>query len=340
MAKQRKHNRMFSIKKALLYSSVILIFLIGIGVGYAVYLFDRTSDTITESHEELGREDDRSSLRDDMVDPVEDNVSILFMGVDSSEHRGNDDHSLSDALLLATFNKEDSNVKLLSIPRDSYVRVPELGYHTKINHAHAFGGPSATIETVEEFLELPVDYFVRMNFEGFIEVVDSLDGIPFDVPYEFTESDSNDNRDAIHLYPGEQMLNGEEALALARTRDNDNDIERGKRQQEIMESIAKKATSASSVLKLDELITAVGSNMATNLNFSEIRSFFSYGLDEQFAIETVNLEGTGGYMEDGVWYYQVDEASRVQIQDELREHLNLPSINGVNDFAEDEVSYY
>ncbi|MBY7144635.1 LCP family protein [Virgibacillus sp. NKC19-3] len=336
----QKRLRNLSKKKLFLYGGIVFIFLIGIGVGYAVYLVDRTAGTVADSHEEVGRDNETSPLREGHVDPVEDNVSVLFIGVDSSEQRDNEEESRSDALLLATFNKDDSTVKLLSIPRDSYVYIPEVAYQTKINHAHAFGGPEATIETVENFLQVPVDYFVRINFEGFVEVVDTLDGIKHDVPYEFTESDSNDDKDSIHLYPGKQNLNGEEALAMARTRKHDSDVERGKRQQEILAAIASKATSPSAVFKLDELITAVGSNMATNMKFNEIRSFLSYGLDEEVAIETVNLDGEGSYMNDGGWYYQVEEDSRAKTQTELREHLDLPEVDHNSDFAEDEDAFY
>lgn len=339
MSSQKRFAKL-SKKKLFLYSGVIFIFLIGIGAGYAFYLVDKSAGTVADSHEEIGRDNETSPLREGHVDPVEDNVSVLFIGVDSSEHRENEETGRSDALLLATFNKDDSAVKLLSIPRDSYVYIPEVNYQTKINHAHAFGGPEATIETVENFLQVPVDYFVRINFEGFVEVVDALDGVNFDVPYEFTESDSDDDKDSIHLYPGEQSLNGEEALAMARTRKQDSDVARGKRQQEMIAAIASKATSPSSVFKLDELIQAVGSNMATNLNFSEIRSFLSYGLDEDVNIETVNLDGEGGYMDDGGWYYQVDENSRAQMQTELREHLDLPSVDDDSDFAGDEEEFY
>ncbi len=72
--------------------------------------------------------------------------------------------------------------------------VPEVNRYTKINHAHFFGGPKATIETVERFLQVPVDYYAKINFEGFIKVVNSLDGIKYDVPYELWESDSNDDK--------------------------------------------------------------------------------------------------------------------------------------------------
>ncbi|GAB3058729.1 LCP family protein [Virgibacillus ainsalahensis] len=319
-------------KKILLYGGIFLLFLVGIGVGYAAHLVDTAADMVGDSHEDVGS----SSLRDLPVDPVEDNVSVLFIGVDDSEHR-NETTSRSDALLLATFNQDHNSVKLLTIPRDSYVYIPEVGYSTKINHAHAHGGAKATIETVENFLNVPVDYFVRMDFNAFVDVVDALNGITFDVPYEFEESDSDDDKNSIHLYPGEQTLNGEEALALARTRKQDSDIARGKRQQEIMKAIADKAASASSILKLENVITAVGDHMSTNLSFPEIRGFLSYGLDKHVSIETVNFEGSGGYMANGGWYYQVEENSRIQIQTELSQHLEVPLENEMTDFAEDDV---
>src|SRR5699024_12434583 len=98
----------------------------------------------------------------------------LMMGVDYGEgdKRDKDDEARTDALMLATLNKDDKSVKLLSIPRDSYVYVPEVGYDTKINHAHSFGGPIATIDTVENLLGLRADYYARINFSAFMDVVD------------------------------------------------------------------------------------------------------------------------------------------------------------------------
>lgn len=317
-------------RKIILYITIpISIILIAV-LSFGAHLYIKAQNTVEQSFEEVERENETSELREEAVDPIEDNVSVLIIGVDDSEKRGFEESSRSDTLLLATFNKEKENVKLLTIPRDTYVFVPEVDYHTKINHAHAYGGPKATMETVEQFLNVPVDYYVRLNFEAFIEIVDTLGGIMYDVPYEIHEMDSNDKKNAIHLLPGYQNLNGEEALALARTRKYDNDIERGKRQQEIIKTVAKKAASASSILKLDDLMAAVGDNMTTNITFSEMKSFISYGLNTSIPISTVNLEGDGGKMTDGLWYYQVDEESRLAIENELRSHLELPVLNDSN----------
>lgn len=110
----------------------------------------------------------------------------------------------------------------------------------KITHAHVFGGVESTRDTVERFLNVPVDYYVKFNFESFVQIVDSLGGIDIDVPVTFTEQDSKDQAGMIHLEKGYQHLNGEQALALARTRKIDSDAMRGQRQQLVIEAIAKK----------------------------------------------------------------------------------------------------
>lgn len=305
---------------------ITLLVIVGLAftaiVGYAAYLYNEASNLVSDAHEDIGRENEKSTLRTEDVDPIDDHVTILFIGVDSGEEIENN-KSRSDALLLATFNKDLNTVKLLSIPRDSYVYIPEVGYSTKINHAHAFGGARATVETVEEFLNVPVDYYVRVNFNAFVDLVEAIDGIWYNVPYEISEPNSGNKRDSIHLYPGYQHLNGEETLALARTRKHDSDLQRGRRQQEILMTIADEVLSTSSLLKLDDVMTAVGKNMSTNLKMPEIRGFFSYALDGDIEIDTLNLDGIGDYMDDGVWYFQVDEESRQEIQEMLRRHLDL-----------------
>lgn len=141
-------------------------------------------------------------------------------------------------------------------------------------------------------LDIPVDYYVKVNFEAFIDVVDALGGITVDVPYEIYEQNSKDIDQAIHLKPGKQQLNGEEALALARTRKQDNDIERGKRQQDIIKAIVKKSVSLGSVFKYDDLLEAVGGNMKTNMTFGEMKSFISYGLEGDIQFDTLTLAGS------------------------------------------------
>lgn len=303
-----------------------------IGLSYAAYLYVKADTVLSDSYEEDGRE--KSDLREEKVDPTEDNVSILIAGVDASDVRNNSGSARTDTLMLATLNKEDKSVKMLSIPRDSYVYIPEVGYETKINHAHAYGGMDATIATVENLMDIPVDYYVKLNFEAFIDVVDAVNGITVDVPYELYEQDSNDVEGAVHLTPGEQDLNGEEALALARTRKYDNDIERGKRQQDIIKSVIKKAISLDSILKYDNIIEAVGKNMVTNMKFGEMKSFISYGTGSgSLDFETYTLEGHD-YQPSGTYYWQLDDVALSETKEMFKQHLEINNSTTASDSDE------
>jgi LCP family protein required for cell wall assembly len=315
----RKKRRKFRKK---LYFILIPILIVFIGaLSWATYLYVKADSILSDSYEHDDR--DKSELRDNAVDPNIDNVSVLIMGVDASDVRANADSSRTDTLMVATLNKDDKSVKLLSIPRDSYVYIPKVGYETKINHAHAYGGTKATIDTVENLLDIPIDYFVKVNFEAFIDVVDAVDGIEYDVPYEFKEQNSKDKANAIHLMKGKQKLDGEQALALARTRKKDNDLERGKRQQEIIKSIVDKAVSVNSILKYDDILEAVGKNMTTNMTFSEMKSFISYGSKgKNLDFETLSLDGVD-YQPGRAYYWKLDEDALAETQKVLKHHLDI-----------------
>lgn len=240
--------------------------------------------------------------------------------------------------MLATLNEKEKSVKLLSIPRDSYVYIPERGYNDKITHAHYFGGVTSTIETVENLLDVPVDYYAKMNFDAFMDVVEALGGIEVDVPVTFTEQNSKDQKgeNAIHLEKGLQTLNGEEALALARTRKIDNDIERGKRQQLIMKAIMDKAVSAQAITKYSKLMEAVGDNMTTDLSFSNIQSLLAYATAENgLQVESLTLTGSDGNV-DGAYVYQLDPTALEETKAILQEHLGIKDdINSSDDTTTD-----
>lgn len=317
--KAKKKSSAFSlvIKIGLILAASMLI----CATAYGIYLTKKAEHAADKAYEVIENRE-VSGMREAKVEPVEDNVSILFVGVDDSEKRAQgSENSRSDALLLATLNNKTKTVKLLSIPRDSYVYIPQVNYRDKINHAHAYGGTLATIETVEQLFEIPIDYYVRMNFNAFIDVVDALGGIEAEVPYTLREKDEFD-RNTVNLQPGLQKLNGSEALALARTRKKDSDIERGKRQQEILKAIAKQASSVTALTKYDDVIEAVGDNMKTDMTFAEMKSFFGYLTAGMPRIDSITLDGYDD-MSTGVYYYKLNEESLEETKHILQSHLGL-----------------
>lgn len=303
----------------------ILLVIAGAGL-YGASLIYKASFALDNAYTPLEREA-RTGIK-----PNTDNVSLLIMGVDDSSKRGFDSNARTDALIVATFNKKANSINLLSIPRDTYVYIPEVGYKDKITHAHSYGGPLSTIETVEELLDIPIDYYVKINFDAFIEIVDALGGIDMYVPITFTEQDSNDRAGAISLKEGYQHLNGEQALALARTRKLDNDFERGKRQQEILKAIIKKAISIGSITKYSSVIDSIGRNMETDITTKDAMAFAEYLTSgSSLVIETLTLEGEDLWIENkngqNIYYFGLDENHLSEVKDTLKSHLELGTTN-------------
>ncbi len=301
--------------------SLLTLSLFLVVAAYAISL-QKQAETMAVRAYEAVPDRPKSEIREVKVEPSNDTVSILFIGVDDSDarHQG-DSNSRSDALLLATLNPGDKTVKLVSIPRDSYAYIPKVGYSDKITHAHAFGGTGATIETVEKLFEIPVDYYVKMNFNAFIDVVDAIDGIDVEVPYDRIEKDENDKY-TIHLKKGMQHLDGKYALALARTRKLDTDVERGKRQQMILQAIMKEAVSVKSITKYGDVINAVGDNMKTDMTFDEMKSFLEYAKGGMPQVDTLSLKGYDD-MSTGIYYWKLDEAYLTEVKQLLKAHLGL-----------------
>lgn len=320
--KDYKKQKKSTNKRLVLKVSILLLLSIFIVVAaYGASLQKKAADAVENAYEPIP-ERVKPEVREAKVEPAQDNVSVLFIGVDDSEQRQQGDgNSRSDALLFATLNQKDKSVKLVSIPRDSYVYIPEKGYQDKITHAHAFGGTSATIDTVEELFDVPVDYYVKMNFNAFIDVVDALGGIDAEVPYDRIEKDENDKY-TIHLKKGLQHLDGKHALALARTRKLDTDVERGKRQQMILQAIMKEAVSVKSITKYGDVIDAVGDNMKTDMTFDEMKSFLEYAKGGMPKVDTISLKGYDD-LSTGIYYWKLDETDLTEVKQLLQAHLGL-----------------
>ncbi|WP_439443551.1 LCP family protein [Listeria aquatica] len=313
-------------RRRILYWILIpFLLLILVGVGYGTYLFSKTKLAADNSFDDV-RNGQASTLRTKDIEPIKDSFSVLVIGVDTSEKRSSDGRPRSDSLILATFNVKDARVEMTSIPRDSYVHIDypkkNIDTYTKINAAHAYGGPELTMKTVEEKFQIPIDYYVRFDFDAFLKIVNALDGIDVDVPVSFTEQNSKDEADAISLKKGKQRLDAEEALALARTRHIDNDIERGKRQQLIIKAIVDEATKITSINKYSSIIDAVGDNMKTNLSFNQMISIAKFSMTNDIKMKSLSLKGSDA-PQNGVYYYQLDESSVESVANKFASELNI-----------------
>lgn len=310
--KQRKKRRRW-----LWVLSPIAILLV-VAIVYGGYLASKMADVTNEAHQQLER-GEKSERRIKPVYPGKDNFSVLLIGVDE---RPDETRSRSDVLLLATFNKDEPSIKMVSIPRDSLVEIPGRG-QDKINHAHFFGGVDLTVETVEELFDIPVDFYVKLNFQAFVDIIDALGGVTVEVPFTFSEQDSSGKQDAITLYEGVQTLNGEEALAFVRMRKKDplGDIGRGQRQQEVVRALIKKAASITSITKYDDVLEGLGDNISMNLTFQNIIALHPYA-GALKSIDSLKLEGEDAYI-DGTYYYALKDESVEEVSHQLKLHLGL-----------------
>lgn len=309
-------NKSLVIKISLmLIASSIICF-----TAYGVYLHKQIEVMALNAYEPLNNNMITSTTIN--KNKLKEQTSILFLGIDDSDKRSQgEDNSRSDAIILATLNKQEKTVKLLSIPRDSLVYIPAKGYNDKINHAFQKGGAKSSIETIEKLLEVPVDYYVKMNFDAFVDIVDALGGIEAEVPFTFIEKDQYEKY-TVKLTKGKHVLDGREALALARTRKIDNDIERGLRQQELLKSLVEKATSPGSITKYDDVIQAVGQHLKTDMTFETMTSFVSYLKDGMPDIESLSLEGFDDWTSQG-YYWRLDLQNLEETKFKLKRHLEI-----------------
>ena len=233
-------------------------------------------------------------------------------------------------MILSTLNPDKHQIRLLSIPRDTLSYIPKVGYFDKITHAHAYGGPESSMDTVETELNVPVDYYVRINMDAFADTVDELGGIEYNVPYDLNEPNTKD-KGRIKLKKGKQKLNGDEALAITRTRKQDSDLKRGERQMEVLKILFRKAQETNSLHKLDDIIEIVGKNSKHNLNYSEIRALATNYLANDVTIKSQQLKGENELL-NGIYYINPDVDDLIKTSNLLREDLELRPIKNKSDF--------
>ncbi|MBT2818133.1 LCP family protein [Staphylococcus coagulans] len=316
--------------KYLLY--LLALMLVIVPTIFAFILFNSSKHAFDDS---FSHTDERQSkLRDSKVNAAKEPVSILFLGIDDNSSRRENgqstEHSRTDAMILSTLNPDKHQIRLLSIPRDTLSYIPKVGYFDKITHAHAYGGPESSMDAVETELNVPVDYYVRINMDAFADTVDELGGIEYNVPYDLNEPNTKD-KGRIKLKKGKQKLNGDEALAITRTRKQDSDLKRGERQMEVLKILFRKAQETNSLHKLDDIIEIVGKNSKHNLNYSEIRALATNYLANDVTIKSQQLKGENELL-NGIYYINPDVDDLIKTSNLLREDLELRPIKNKSDF--------
>ncbi|PFM63868.1 LytR family transcriptional regulator [Bacillus cereus] len=300
-------------KKKILFwvLGIIGVLIIGGGV-YAYTVYSSVSKTLEEVHKPLKRDQNNNKVGEKISNS--EPVSILLLGADE---RG-EDKGRSDSLMVITLNPTNNSMKTVSIPRDTYTEIVGKGKSDKINHAYAFGGVDMSVATVEKFLNVPINYYIEVNMEGFKDIVDAVGGVDVNNDLEFTQ-------DGHHFAKGNIHLTGNEALAFTRMRKEDprGDFGRQMRQRQVMQAVIKKGASFSSLASYGDVLTAIQKNVKTNLTQDQMFDMQKNYKNCLQNSEDIQIPGDGHKAADGIWYYYVPDAAKQDLTNKLKAHLEL-----------------
>ncbi|MFK9094222.1 LytR family transcriptional regulator [Bacillus salipaludis] len=307
MRSQKKKSR-----KWLKVTGIFLLILVIGGSAYAFTVYKSLKNAVETMHQPIDRK--QSEKREVPVAFKEkDPFSVLMLGVD--ERKG--DKGRSDTIIVLTVNPNNKSVKMLSIPRDTRTEIVGKGKEDKINHAYAFGGIPMAMDTVENFLDIPIDYYMQVNMEGINDIVDAVGGITVQNDLDFTQ-------DGFHFIKGQLTLNGEKALAYTRMRYEDprGDFGRQTRQRQIIQGVIQEGASISSLTNFSDIFASLGKNVKTNLTFDQLMDIQKNYKEVGKNIQQMEIKEQGTKI--GKIYYglvSADEKQRVQI--ELKAQLGL-----------------
>ncbi|API92978.1 MULTISPECIES: LCP family protein [Virgibacillus] len=289
--RERKKSRKLWLKIPL---AIILVLILGAG-GYAFSIYNNAKSTVNDKiNEPIDTIDTKVAKK--KVKATE-SLNILLLGIDERDG----DRGRSDALVVLSLNPKEDTMQLVSIPRDTRTTIVGKGIQDKINHAYAYGGADMSVATVENFLNIDLDYYVRMNMEGLEELVDQLGTIQVDNEVEWDDGQ-------YQFMKGPVELDGDKMMHFVRMRKQDpaGDFGRTERQRKVIEGIIDKGARVGSVNKINGVIDVLGDNMATNMDFDDMKELLFGYTDVRKNVNSYMMQGSGTKIE-GVYYYMVPE---------------------------------
>ena len=253
---------------------------------------DQMVKVVYEYQEEM-KNQDVVTLETSKNKKLTEPFTVLIMGVDSAKDGLKANQAFNgDTLILATFNPNTLTATMFSIPRDLYVPIAcNNNKYAKINSSAAYGS-TCVINTIKKLTDINIDYYVKINFKGVVELVNALGGVEVDVEEpdfsidgnhvgQMCEQDSNrlKGNNLVCVKPGKQTLNGEQALAYSRCRHlyAESDIARNRHQQDVIAAMTKKVRKINSISEVEDILNTVSHNVETNMTPDQILSFYSVG---------------------------------------------------------------
>ncbi len=279
MKKDKKQKRIVNYKRFAIVTTTFVMIAFALIFMYFYFYLAKFNNNATD----LANKDLSSNLSEEDLEKIKtsgESCNILVMGVDigTPGTKNANDPKRTDTLILAHYNGESKKVYLVSIPRDILIKVN--GKNQKINAAHAIGGVSYTVEAVESLLGINIDYYGKINYEGFRAVINAIGGIDMEITRRMDYDDPSQDL-SIHFKKGTTVhLDGKKAEEFFRWRQNNDgtgfengDLGRIENQHMFIGKIMDKVKSPSIVIKIPSILGAVQNNVETNMEANDILKY-------------------------------------------------------------------
>ncbi|MDQ2086082.1 LCP family protein [Herbivorax sp. ANBcel31] len=298
-------------RRNIFYICIVFSFVLFFEGIFTLYNFDENSKT--NFKRERTNNYEKTQIMRDIFGEKEDYpeyINLLLMGLDESEKR-------SDGITLINFQPQNGNINMLSIARDTMIKL-NSGRTLKINALIGLGGESKIIEKVEELTDMPVHYYLTMNFEGFREIIDLLGGVEIDVPFNMEYDDPYQNL-YIRIDKGKQILDGEKAEKYLRYRKGnragegyeDGDIGRIKAQQKFIGEFINQKLKLKYFHKANDIFFIIKNNVTTNIELADVNYYLNVikdiNIDE---LKVFTLPGHSEYINNQ--YYYINDESKTR----------------------------
>lgn len=299
-------------KKIFFLSSIFLILTLFVANAY-IYTESSIEQRKTRN---LIRYEQKNNVKNQVIlstnkveNAQEPPIIVALFGTDEKVYGS----SRSDMIMLIKFYPSSKKAVVISVPRDSRVEIPE-NHVEKINAAHTYGGTKLQVRTLEKLFDIKIDYYARLNFNGFKNIVNALGGVDIDAKKDYIKQNK------IYISEGTSVLDGTKALWYVRYRsDKQGDLGRIHRQQEVLLSLAKKVVSPTNIYKIPNLITIIKENVETNLKWRKIVTIAMKVRDMNAVdIETYTLKTHPQYVKS-VWYEIIDSSDLNRLSKKLND---------------------
>jgi len=340
MSNNKKGKKIVNYKRVVVATITIVMTAIVLVFGcFYLYLSNLNNSAV-----DLSKKDSTSGINVEKIKNDGKSCNILVMGVDVGTPGATNanDPKRTDTLILAHYNADDKKINLVSIPRDTLVSIN--GKNQKINAAHAIGGVRYAVAAVEALLGIQIDYYGKINYEGFDKVINAIGGVDMDITRQMDYDDPTQDL-SIHFNKGTTVhMDGKKAEEFFRWRKNtdgsgftNGDLGRIQNQHMFISKVMEKIKSPITVIKIPSILSAIKSSVETNMDANEILKYgyiFATIDNTKLSIDTIK-----GDLKDvaGVSYVVYDDAQNEKIISELnngdvqnvdKSKLKIKIING------------